>query len=119
MRGTVFRAREDRMEARKRWLAFGMAVKGALSLDEGAVRALVKDNKSLLPTGVTGVEGDFSPGETVSLRDAAGRELGRGIANYGACELRRIQGRKSAEVEDLLGFKVADEVIHRDNLVVL
>ncbi|HEY9898446.1 MAG TPA: glutamate 5-kinase [Pantanalinema sp.] len=119
VRGTIFRAREDRLEARKRWLAFGMAVKGVLSLDEGAVRALVQGNKSLLPTGVTGVEGDFLPGETVSLRDGAGRELGRGIANYGATELHRIQGRKSSEVEKILGFKVADEVIHRDNLVVL
>ncbi|MNY41666.1 Glutamate 5-kinase [compost metagenome] len=83
------------------------------------MRALVQDHKSLLPAGIRAVEGDFLPGETVSLRDAAGRELARGIANYGASELRRIQGRKSSEVEALLGFKVADEVIHRDNLVIL
>lgn len=119
VRGTVFRAREDRMEARKRWLAFGMAVKGRLDLDPGAVRALVEGHKSLLPSGVSLVEGDFSPGETVSLRDSTGRELARGITNYSATELRRILGRKSSEVEELLGYKVADEVVHRDNLVVL
>lgn len=119
VRGTIFRAREDRLEARKRWLAFGMAVKGSLVLDEGAVRALCQDNKSLLPAGVSDVEGDFGAGETVSLRDATGRELGRGVVNYAAGELRRIRGRKSAEVEDLLGYKVADEVVHRDNLVVI
>lgn len=119
LRGTLFRAKADRMEARKRWLAYGVAPRGALQLDEGAVRALVESGKSLLPAGVQQVEGEFVGGETVSLRDASGREIAHGITNYAASELRRVLGRKSGEVEVVLGYKPADEVVHRDNMVVL
>lgn len=117
--GTVFRARIDRLEARKRWLAFGVPPKGTLILDDGAVKALVASGKSLLPAGVRSVHGEFVSGEVVSLRDEAGRELARGIANYGAMELAKIQGCKSSDVEAVLGYKLADEVIHRDNLVLM
>lgn len=117
--GTLFRARADRLDARKRWLAFGVPVKGSLDLDPGAVKALMTGKKSLLAAGVQAVEGEFAAGETVSLRDSRSRELARGISNYGSGELSRILGRKSGEIEGLLGYKVADEVIHRDNLVVV
>ena len=116
--GTVFRARADRLEARKRWLAFGMAVKGAIALDPGAVRALTTQGKSLLPAGVSGVEGDFAAGETVAVTDGAGREVARGITNFSAQELRQIMGHRTTEIEELLGYKPADEVMHRDNLAI-
>lgn len=119
VRGTLFRAKADRLEARKRWLAYGVSAKGALRLDAGAVRALIEAGKSLLPAGVHQVEGEFVAGETVSLRDEAGREVARGIINYASAELRRVLGLKSTEVEDVLGYKPADEVVHRDNLVVI
>ena len=117
--GTIFRARSDRMEARKRWLAFGLKPKGSLILDEGAVHALCEAGKSLLPAGIKQVSGEFSAGETVSLCDSAGRELARGLVNYGSSELSRIHGRQTTEVEDLLGYKIRDEVVHRDNLVLI
>lgn len=117
--GTVFRARIDRLEARKRWLAFGVPTKGTLSLDDGAVRALLQAGKSLLPAGIRAVQGEFAAGEVVSLLDEAGRELARGVANYGAAELAKIQGHKSGDVEAVLGYKLADEVVHRDNMVLM
>lgn len=119
IRGTLFRAKADRLEARKRWLAYGVAAKGSVMLDAGAVKALVEAGKSLLPAGVRQVEGEFVAGETVSLRDGDGREVARGITNYASSELRRVLGKKSTEVEDVLGYKPADEVVHRDNLVVV
>jgi glutamate 5-kinase len=117
--GTRFLPRADRMESRKRWLAYGVAPKGSLHLDPGAVQALSSGGKSLLPAGISRSEGDFTAGDTVRLLTPEGRELARGITNYAADEIRRITGRKSSEIESLLGYKPADEVIHRDNLALL
>lgn len=119
VRGTLFRAREDRLEARKRYLAFATPVRGILEVDEGAVRALSDQGKSLLPVGVRRVEGEFHAGETVSLRDRSGHELARGMTHYGSDELARILGRRSAEIEEILGYKPAAEVVHRDHMVLL
>lgn len=117
--GTKFLPRADRMESRKRWLAYGVAPKGALILDAGAVKAVSLGGKSLLPAGISRLEGDFTAGDTVRVLTMDGHELARGITNYAADEIRRITGRKSAEIEQILGYKPADEVIHRDNLALL
>ncbi len=117
--GTKFLPRMDRMESRKRWLAYGIAPKGTLVLDAGAVTALSQGGKSLLPPGIAHMEGEFTAGDTVRLLTPEGRELARGITNYASDELRRITGHRSAEIEQILGYKPADEVIHRDNLALL
>lgn len=107
------------MESRKRWLAYGLAPKGALYLDDGAVQALSLGGKSLLPAGISHLEGEFTAGDTLRVMTREGRELARGITNYASDELRRIIGHRSAEIEQILGYKPADEVIHRDNLALL
>jgi len=88
-------------------------------LDAGAVRALVRDGKSLLPIGVTGVSGEFVRGEVVCCEDPAGREVARGLVNYSAAETRLIMRRPSSEFEIILGYVDEPELIHRDNLVLL
>jgi glutamate 5-kinase len=88
-------------------------------LDAGAVRALVADGKSLLPIGATAVEGHFERGELVSVAGPDGREIARGLANYGATETARILRKPTAEIEAVLGYVAEPELIHRDNLVVL
>lgn len=105
------------MLARKRWLAGQLKLKGTLYLDEGAARVLKEDGKSLLPIGVTAVEGDFRRGELVACVDAEGREIARGLVNYGADETRIIMRRPSSQIESLLGYVDEPELIHRDNLV--
>lgn len=109
----------EALSHRKRWIAFGRAKHGALLLDEGACRAILEHGKSLLPAGVKGIEGEFEPGEAVSLRDASGRDIARALVNYSSADLRRIMGHQSREIEAILGHKKIDEVVHRDNLVVL
>jgi len=103
--------------ARKRWLAGQLKPKGRLRLDDGAVRVLKESGRSLLPIGVTAVEGEFRRGDLVACIDAEGREVARGLANYGADETRRIMGQPSARIEKLLGYVDEPELIHRDNLV--
>jgi glutamate 5-kinase len=116
--GTIFRARRaDRLEFRRRWLAFGSPTRGAFRLDEGAARAIGREGRSLLPAGVREVAGEFLAGETVSILDAAGREIARGLASYGSVEARKILGLQSGAIEQALGYKLSDELIHRDNLV--
>jgi glutamate 5-kinase len=117
--GTYFRPREDRLTARKRWIGFAVPPQGRVVVDEGAKRALTDRGKSLLPSGVVDVTGDFAAGAVVALTEGDGQEFARGLANYDAAELRRIRGVKSGEIEERLGYKGCDEVIHRDNLVLL
>ncbi|HEY4239568.1 MAG TPA: glutamate 5-kinase [Kofleriaceae bacterium] len=107
------------LSARKHWIAYGAKPAGAVTVDAGAARALVGGGKSLLPAGVTGVRGDFELGDTVSVLDAAGAELARGLVAYPAEDLRRISGLQSAAIEATLGYKSSDEAIHRDDLVIL
>jgi len=105
------------LSARKKWIKGSLKSAGALVVDDGAVRALSK-GKSLLPAGVTGIDGEFRRGDVVDVKDRAGRLLARGLVAYAAEDARRIAGRKSAEIERLLGFRGRDEMVHRDDLVV-
>lgn len=117
--GTIFLPKADRLGARKRWLAFAVPPQGRLTVDAGAKKALTERGKSLLPSGVVEVEGEFQAGEVVALASADGKEFARGLTNYDADELRRIRGVKTTAIEAILGYKRLDEVIHRDNLAVL
>jgi glutamate 5-kinase len=117
--GTLLTAQTVPLAARKQWLADHLTVGGQLQLDPGAVQALLRDGKSLLPIGVTAVTGDFQRGEVVACVDPSGREVARGLANYSAEEARRILRRPSSEIESILGYVDEPELIHRDNLVLL
>jgi len=118
--GTYFVPKADRLGARKRWIAFAVPPQGRLTVDAGALEALTQRGKSLLPSGVRDVEGDFAAGEVVAVvTEGDGKEFARGLVNFDAVELRKLQGAKTREVEQRLGYKSFDEVIHRDNLVIL
>ena len=117
--GTLFLpAGTERMQARKRWLAFTGKIKGVLWVDRGAKEALVSQGRSLLASGVRRLEGNFRKGDLLSVREEGGREFARGLVNYTHPELEKIRGLKSQSIEELLGRK-ADEVIHRNSLVIL
>jgi glutamate 5-kinase len=118
--GTYFAPKADRLTARKRWIAFAVPPQGRLTVDAGALRALTQQGRSLLPSGVVDVEGDFAAGEVVAVvSQTDGKEVGRGLVNFDATELRKIRGVKTREIEVRLGYRSVDEVIHRDNLVIL
>ena len=107
------------LAARKQWMADQLLLRGRLVLDDGAMRVLRQDGKSLLPIGVLRVEGDFERGDIVSCVGPDGDEVARGLVNYGASDARRIARRPSSEIEDILGFVEEPELIHRDNLILL
>jgi glutamate 5-kinase len=115
--GTFLVPDESPLQARKRWLAGQLRPKGRLSLDGGAAKVLRESGKSLLPIGVTAVEGEFSRGDLVACVDEDGREVARGLVNYGAEETRLVMRQPSARIESLLGYVDEPELIHRDNLV--
>ncbi|WP_090569248.1 glutamate 5-kinase [Belnapia rosea] len=117
-RCTWFLPTPEGRTARKRWIAGSLAPLGALIVDEGAARALARGS-SLLPAGVRRVEGQFHRGDPVSVRDSEGRELARGLSAYDAEDAGRIAGHRSEEIEAILGWRGRDEVVHRDDLVVL
>ena len=117
--GTRFEPAPQPVSARKRWIAYGLIPEGSLTLDEGAVRAICEQGRSLLPAGITDVSGDFEAGAAVRLCDPSGREVGRGLVNYSAEELRRIKGKKTAEIPYILGYEGVDTAVHRDNLALL
>ncbi|HEY7435649.1 MAG TPA: glutamate 5-kinase [Methylomirabilota bacterium] len=117
--GTYFQPRDDRLAARKRWIAFAVPPQGRLMVDAGAKKALTERGTSLLPSGLVEVAGEFHAGEVVSLTQLDGQEFARGLVNYDSGELRRIRGAKTKDIEKALGYKGFDEVIHRDNLVIL
>ncbi len=117
--GTALVAPAISLAARKQWLADHLQLAGRITLDPGAVRALVRDGKSLLPIGVTAVEGEFERGEVVGCIDPEGREIARGLVNYSAQETARILRKPSSEIESILGYVDEPELIHRDNLVLL
>jgi len=117
--GTQLVASTEVLTARKQWLADHLQVKGSVQVDQGAVRALVSERKSLLPIGVIGVHGEFARGDVITCVGPDRREVARGLANYSSEQARRIAGRPSAEIESVLGFVEERELIHRDNLVVL
>jgi glutamate 5-kinase len=115
--GTLFLPARDRLTAKKHWIAFSKKTRGKLIVDEGARCAMVERGKSLLPSGIIGVEGGFDRGDAVRLCAADGSEIATGVINYALTELLRIMGHKSSDIETILGYKYADEVVHRDNLV--
>ncbi len=114
--GTLFVPRESKMHARKKWIAFGTVVHGKLHIDNGAENALLNRGKSLLPSGITRVEGSFDRGMVVDVITTDGREVARGMINYDSRETALIAGKKTSEIEKTLGSKDYDEVIHRNNL---
>ncbi len=117
--GTQIAAQPKTVNARKRWIAYGMVTMGKLILDDGAVKAVTLKGRSLLPAGITEVQGKFDANESVSLCDRDGKELARGITNYSSSDILRILGSQSEDIPKLLGFDGEETVIHRDNLVSL
>jgi glutamate 5-kinase len=117
--GTLFKPKEERLSSRKGWIAYGSRSKGNLIIDEGAVKALVEGGKSLLPSGIISVEGDFDTGDAVYCIDLKGNRIAKGLINYSSSEVKKIKGKRTAEIEKILGFKYSDEAIHRDNLVLI
>lgn len=117
--GTIFWPKEHRLQIRKRWLAFGSRIYGAVVVDKGCEQAIVSDGSSLLAAGIIEVNGEFEQGNTIRVITATGREIARGLANYNAADVRKIRGCHTSEIFDILGGKPYDEVIHRDNMVLL
>jgi glutamate 5-kinase len=117
--GTLFMPARNAMNRRKHWIAFTRRPQGRVLVDDGAADVLHRHGRSLLPSGVIGVDGEFERGDCVRVCMADGVEFARGIADYSHQEIARILGRKSREIEEILGYRYGDEIIHRDNLVIL
>jgi glutamate 5-kinase len=115
--GTLLVAPTLKHQARKRWIADHLQLRGSVTVDPGAVAKLLGEGKSLLPIGMTAVDGDFSRGDVIAVRDTSGREVARGLANYAAAEARLLCRKPSSEIERLLGYVAEPEMIHRTNLV--
>ena len=117
--GTLLVCETPRVAARKQWLADYLTPAGRITVDDGASRAMLRDGRSLLAIGATAVDGAFERGEVVSVVGPGGRELARGLVNYGSQETARILRKPTAEIEAILGYIAEPELIHRDNLVIL
>lgn len=115
-KGTLFLPRQKKLKARKSWIAFSSLPRGDIIIDQGAKEALVKKGKSLLCSGIIGVQGRFKLGDIVRILDRDKKELGRGLVHYSSQEIEQIKGLKSNQIEAELGYKYYEEVIHRDNL---
>ncbi|AOG21662.1 glutamate 5-kinase [Acidovorax sp. RAC01] len=115
--GTLLVAQTQKKQARKQWMADHLQLRGAVVVDAGAAAKVRDEGKSLLPIGMTAVEGDFSRGDVIAVRDASGAEIARGLANYAAAEARLLCRKPSAEFERLLGYAAEPEMVHRDNMV--
>ena len=116
-RGTVFIPGSKKISVRKQWIGLFSHPAGAIVIDDGAANALLKQQKSLLASGITAVRGEFKTQEIISVFTMSGKEIGKGISAYSAAEISMIKGKKSSEIEKLLGCKAPAEVIHRNNLV--
>jgi len=117
--GTFFLPGTGTINRRKHWIAYVLKPQGFLIIDDGARRALIDQGKSLLPSGVVEVRGSFGVGAPVHCLDQGGAVIGAGLCNYASADIERIRGKKTGEIEAILGFKDSDEVIHRDNLVIM
>jgi len=117
--GTTFKRGKVRFVARKRWIAHTSKPKGKIVIDDGAMVALTEKDKSLLASGIAGVEGNFVSGDVVSISGKNGREVARGVANYSSAEIAKIKGLKSNKIKGVLGREGRDEIVHKDNLVIL
>jgi len=116
--GTFFVPRKEKLASRKCWIAFSLKPQGAVKIDDGAANAILKNGKSLLPSGIVAVEADFNIGAAVEFKNRKNEILGIGLANYSAADVRKIMGLKSKQIKAVLGHKAYDEVIHRDNLAI-
>ena len=117
--GTFFSSGAGKLEARKRWMLGNISQHGKVMVDAGAARALQENNRSLLPAGITEVNGEFQRGDIVYITDQEGRRIACGIANYGSADVGRIRGLRSGQVPEILGYDYGQEVVHRNNLVLL
>jgi len=117
--GTLILPKREALSSRKYWIAFNPKPKGDVTVDDGAKKAIVHKGKSLLPSGVVKIKGSFVRGDLVTCLGPRGKEFARGLVNYSASELEKIKGLRSDRIESTLGYKYCDEVIHRDDLVVL
>lgn len=117
--GTLFTTTLNTLSRRKHWIAYTLRSKGIITVDEGAKKALLTEGKSLLSSGIIKIEGKFSFGDAVNCQDESGKKFAKGIVNYSSEEIDKIKGVRSSEIEKLLGYKYDDEVIHRDNMVIL
>jgi glutamate 5-kinase len=115
--GTLLVAQTAKTQARKQWMADHLQLRGAVVVDAGAAAKLQEEGKSLLPIGMTAVEGEFSRGEVIAVRDEQGQEIARGLANYASAEARLLCRKPSGDFEKLLGYTGEPEMVHRDNLV--
>src|SRR5205085_7345869 len=117
--GTLFLPAGAKLASRKYWIAYTLKMRGALVVDAGAERALIEHKRSLLPAGITAVRGRFRAGDAVSIEREDGSALARGLARYDARDVRRLLGARSDEIAERLGHYAGDEIVHRDDLVVL
>ncbi|MDY6967890.1 MAG: glutamate 5-kinase [Spirochaetota bacterium] len=117
--GTIFLSKDSSLSSRKRWIAFNSKVKGRVMIDEGAIKALCKRKKSLLSTGIKSLEGEFDSGDAVEIVDEKRDIIGKGLVNYNKDDLQKIIGKKSPEIRDILDGAFYDEVINRDDLILL
>jgi glutamate 5-kinase len=117
--GTLFLPATQKLKSKKYWIAFTLRPHGKLVLDDGAKSAILEKGRSLLPSGIADIEGDFDLGDAVSCVDRAGVTLAKGLVNYNSADIRKIKGLKTSQISQVLGYKDYDEVIHRDNLVII
>ena len=118
--GTLFLPKEEKLTSRKRWIAYTIKPKGKISIDDGAIHALKDKGKSLLASGIASVEGSFQKGDIISIcRKGVDVSIGRGLTNYSSEEIEKIKGCSTSHIARVLGYKLYDEVIHRDNMVIL
>lgn len=117
--GTLFLPSRDGYAVRRQWIAVGSTASGTIVVDDGAAEALLQRGKSLLPSGVLKIEGSFSPGDVVLVKNVTGTEIARGISNYGHEDARKIAGCRTNEIETILGHRDYDELIHRNNMAIL
>ena len=117
--GTLFEAAGEKLEARKRWMLSGTSHRGEITVDSGAAKALSDRHGSLLPAGIKEVEGDFQRGDIVYIRNEQGERVACGITNYSSADLLQIRGLRSDRIPEVLGYQYGQEVVHRNNLVLL
>jgi len=117
--GTVFLPVHTKIESRKRWMLSGLCIRGKLIVDSGAATALKKQQRSLLPAGIKGLQGKFHRGDIVNIHDPQGTRIGCGITNYSSADVEAIMGSHSGQIASLLGYDYGTEVVHRNNLVIL
>ncbi len=117
--GTLLVAQTAKQQARKQWMADHLQLRGAVTVDAGAALKIREEGKSLLPIGMTAVEGDFSRGDVIAVRDPLGAEIARGLANYASAEARLLCRKPSSEFKELLGYTAEAEMVHRDNMILL